>query len=456
MARNGSGDFSLLATLAPANTVSNSTSVNSTMVDIALALTESINKDGTKAWVANQSLGGNKFTSVGDGTARTDSIALGQVQDGKANWVVAGGTADALTATYAPAITTLVDGQICFVRAGFANATTTPTFAPNGLTARTIVKEGGNALVAGSIKGADHELILRYKLASTRWELLNPSGASAVSANSTTEVLTGTDTTKFTTADSLAALWEKGSDIASAGTISVGEGGYFHITGTTTITDIDFGTAVNGRHAVLIFDGALTLTHNATTLPLPGSANITTAAGDILFVWQDNADNVKTAYHRISGQAVVSSGGITLATEQATTSGTSFDFTGIPAGTKRVTVMLELVSTNAAALSPLMIQIGDSGGIEATGYSQSSSAGTTGFEITPASAAAATYSGSVTLSLQDSSNTWVSSSIISRNGNTSYSNAGSKQTTATLDRIRLTAVNGTDAFDAGSVNISYE
>jgi hypothetical protein len=190
MARNGSGDFSLLATLAPANTVSNSTSVNSIMVDIALALTESINKDGTKAWVANQSLGGNKFTSVGDGTARTDSIAFGQVQDGKANWVVAGGTADALTATYAPAITVLGDGQECYVRAGFANATTTPTFAPNGLTARTIVKEGGNALVAGSIKGADHELHLRYKLASTRWELLNPSDGGTYTVNGQTEETT--------------------------------------------------------------------------------------------------------------------------------------------------------------------------------------------------------------------------------------------------------------------------
>lgn len=185
MARNGSGTYSLLAVTAPANTVSSSTTVNNNMNDIATALTESINKDGTKAWAANQSVGSNKFTSLADGSARTDSINMGQVQDGKVNWVDGGGTADAITATYSPAITALVDGQICFVRATAANTSTTPTFAPNGLTARTIVKTGGVALVAGDIVGDGHELILRYLLASTRWELLNPGGLAILAAANT-------------------------------------------------------------------------------------------------------------------------------------------------------------------------------------------------------------------------------------------------------------------------------
>lgn len=109
---------------------------------------------------------------------------------------------------------------------------------------------------------------------------------------STTEVLTGTNITKAVTPDALAALWEKGSDVASAGTISLGEGGFFHVTGTTTITDIDFATAKDGRIAFVVFDGILTLTHNATTLKLPGNANITTAAGDRAIFVQDSSDNV--------------------------------------------------------------------------------------------------------------------------------------------------------------------
>lgn len=131
--------------------------------------------------------------------------------------------------------------------------------------------------------------------------------AGGFTAASTTEVLTGTDSAKGVTPDALAALWEKGSDIASAGTISIGEGGYFHVTGTTTITDIDWATAKDGRTATIIFDGILILTHHATTLKLPGGANITTAAGDRATFTQDASDNVIcTSYTRADGTAIVS------------------------------------------------------------------------------------------------------------------------------------------------------
>jgi hypothetical protein len=137
-----------------------------------------------------------------------------------------------------------------------------------------------------------------------------PASATArgvVELATTTESLTGTDATRAMTPDALAALWEKGSDIASAGTISIGEGGYFHVTGTTTITDIDFATDKAGRHAWLIFDGVLTLTHNATSLILQGGANITTAAGDAcLVVSEDGSDNVRVPiYSRKDGASAV-------------------------------------------------------------------------------------------------------------------------------------------------------
>ena len=122
----------------------------------------------------------------------------------------------------------------------------------------------------------------------------------------TTEALSGADANRALTPDSLAAFWEKGSDIASAATISIGEGGYFHVTGTTTITDIDFATDKAGRAAWLVFDGALTLTHNATSLILPTGANITTAAGDAcLVVSEDGSENVRVpVYMRKSGRAL--------------------------------------------------------------------------------------------------------------------------------------------------------
>lgn len=135
---------------------------------------------------------------AGDGTTAPQVLAVGanglhlEADSGETTglkWVgedipivAAGGTVDAITATYSPAIT-LTDQQRCmFVGAG-ANTVTTPTFAPNGLTARTITMFGGQALVAGSIGAAGYVGLLAYNLANTRWELLNPvSTASTPSA----------------------------------------------------------------------------------------------------------------------------------------------------------------------------------------------------------------------------------------------------------------------------------
>lgn len=89
-----------------------------------------------------------------------------------------------------------------------------------------------------------------------------------------------------------ASVEAKGSDVASAGTLTLGTQRYYHVTGTTTITDIDFTDAVDGRWAWLVFDGALTLTHNSTTLKLPGGASITTAGGDRALFIQDSSDNI--------------------------------------------------------------------------------------------------------------------------------------------------------------------
>lgn len=175
MSFNGSGVAVINSTGQPvsASTLIEASVFNAFTADVATMLSTAICKDGQTTVIADLPMATYRHTGVGNASARTDYAAAGQVQDGKLNWVDGGGTADAITATYSPVITELVDGQLCFVRATAANATTTPTFAPNGLTARTIVRNGGAALVAGAIVGDGHELILRYDLANTRWELLN-------------------------------------------------------------------------------------------------------------------------------------------------------------------------------------------------------------------------------------------------------------------------------------------
>lgn len=140
-----------------------------------------LTRDGQAQPTANLPMANFRHTGVGNGVARTDYASLGQTADGAINWATASGTGDAITATYMPPITALTDGQLCFLRASAANATTAPTFAPNGLTARPITRAGGAALAAGDIPGALAEMVFRYNLASTRWELLNP--ATSVPAN---------------------------------------------------------------------------------------------------------------------------------------------------------------------------------------------------------------------------------------------------------------------------------
>lgn len=121
----------------------------------------------------------------------------------------------------------------------------------------------------------------------------------------------GTWTTALTLANTLtmsgaAANFAKGSDIASATTTDIGAatGNFVDITGTTTITGL--GTVQAGTHRWVKFSGALTLTHNATSLILPGGASITTAAGDTaLFVSLGSGNWRCLFYSKASGQAVV-------------------------------------------------------------------------------------------------------------------------------------------------------
>jgi hypothetical protein len=118
-----------------------------------------------------------------------DHLALNQmakaVQAGGYRKAVAAGTADAITATFTPAISALSDGMVLYVRAGFANATSTPTFTPASgtIAAKTIVKGAGTALAAGDIAGAGHWLALQYDSTLDKWLLINPAtGIGTVTA----------------------------------------------------------------------------------------------------------------------------------------------------------------------------------------------------------------------------------------------------------------------------------
>ncbi len=176
----------------------------------------------------------------------------------------------------------------------------------------------------GAILYCDGVNVLQVDNLEAAASAASESAAGVVELATSTEVLSGTDNTRAVHPDGLAALWEKGSDVASAATLSLGEGGFFHITGTTTITNVDFATPKDGRRAIVEFDGILTLTHHTTTLKLPTGANITTAAGDTACFVQDNSDNVKCAwYQRASGEALTAASSTRLVGEMVDYGGTA-------------------------------------------------------------------------------------------------------------------------------------
>lgn len=143
--------------------------------------------------------------------------------------------------------------------------------------------------------------------------------------------------------------------------------------------------------------------------------------------------------------------------------GTSVEFTGIPNWVKKIRVLFQGMSTNSS--SPFMIQIGTSGGYAISGYlgaAGSSDGGGSGLNFTTGFGLSSNTSAGVALHGQAiiasfGSNIWVHSTSGGFSATTiSTSGGGSVTLSGTLDRLRVHTVNGTDTFDAGSINILYE
>jgi len=141
--------------------------------------------------------------------------------------------------------------------------------------------------------------------------------------------------------------------------------------------------------------------------------------------------------------------------------GTEVDFTSIPSWVKRVTVMFSGVSTNGT--STFRVRLGDSGGIEDTDYlsfitsaasTVATASNTNGFSATGGFAARA-YSGMMQIALFGS-NTWAAMGTFNDVIGNNFFMSGTKTLSDTLTQLRITTANGTDTFDAGTINILME
>lgn len=205
-----------------------------------------------------------------------------------------------------------------------------------------------------------------------------------------------------------------------------------------------------------------------TKLLLPSGGSVTIAG-------QDSASNFVATLPANTG-TVVTTGSTTIVTPAmmtqkltsgtavATTSGTSFDFTGIPSWVKRITVVLN--GTSKTGATNHLIQLGTAGGIVSTGYaSLTSFTGATNLAGTQTSTAGFITGGDANTSLVSaiftivnvSGNIWVAS-VAGAVTNSVYGMSGGGNVTlgGVLTQVRLTTVSGSATFSTGSVNILYE
>jgi len=180
-----------------------------------------------------------------------------------------------------------------------------------------------------------------------------------------------------------------------------------------------------------------------------------------------DAISISTGLNTTFAGTITASGGVMYPLTSGTAvsaTGTAIDLTGIPSWVRRVTVMFNGVSTNGT--SNIQVQLGTTSGVETSSYAgstfvaQTTGVGTssfsTGFLIDSTTSATDVRSGAIILSTLGS-NVWVgignfALTNISRNSFLS----GAKTTATTLDRVRITTVNGTDTFDAGTINLLWE
>jgi hypothetical protein len=283
----------------------------------------------------------------------------------------------------------------------------------------------------------------------------------------------------------------KGSNITAASTTDIGAatGNVVDVTGNTTITGL--GTVQAGTVRVVRFTGAPLLTHNGTSLILPTGASIQAAAGDVaVFVSLGSGNWYCASYSPAAGpvgiasQAEAEAGsnntrgmtplrvaqaiaelanvGWSHADSAASTSGTSIDFTGIPAGVTEIVVTFVNIEQGTAN-QQLMVQIGDSGGLATSGYvgRVTGISGTplgddmsSGFFMTEDTLfdAAFDFSGRAVLR-NVSGNIWQMDGIGGVLGAVNFVSAGTKTLSGVLDRLTVRTQSGA-TFSQGMIYVN--
>lgn len=410
MAYNGSGDYSLPAgqPVVTGTTIS-STTHNNLANDMATAFDTAFCRDGQAAATAAFDMGGFRIQNMGVGTGAAHAATVAQIQNAGLITLSSVAGTNTITGSASPTPAAYAAGQVFEFTPAVDNTGAT-TINVSSLGAKNIFWNGA-ACVGGELRTLGP---VRIKYDGTQFNILGNSFNAPF--NDAHAIVSGS------------------SDATKKLRIEV--------------------------------DGLTTATTRVLTMPdenVTLAASTDTARGTVeLATTAEVQTGTDTA--RAVTPSAMQNGKIVLGTPVASTSGATIDF-NIPSWSKRVTINFLGVSTNGTSIP--IVQIGDAGGIETSGYlgaasGISSGVGsanfTTGFGFTNSHAATSVFHGSIVLTLENASSfTWAAFGVIARS-DAAVTNvtAGTKPLSAALTQVRITTVNGTDAFDAGEINVTYD
>lgn len=183
-----------------------------------------------------------RATLLAQGTNAMDAATVRQTQLGAHSSAVAGGTVNAITASFSPEITSVVAGTVVRVLSSGANTISTPSLSVGATGEGTIVKGNDLPLAVGDIPGAGYWCEFALNQALTKWVLMNPASGIVQLATSA-EAIAGTDTAKPITPATLQA----GKMVSSSAVA------------TTSGVSVDFtGIPSWARRITLLFNGVST------------------------------------------------------------------------------------------------------------------------------------------------------------------------------------------------------
>lgn len=498
---NGSGTFIVYT---PGNPIangdtSNATYFNNTMTDFATGLSNTMTKDGQGVPTANIPMGNNKLTGLANGTISTDAAAYGQVTAaittaslGTQAYLTAVSGTNTITATLTGLTAYTAGLTVRFTAAG-AN-TGAVTLNIGSLGAINVVRADGVALVTGDIlSSGTYEAVYD----GTSFKLQGSVAASQIVAAKQIQPITATVASNALTITLNPTSLDFRSTTLTTGvpnTRTVGSA----ITLVTPTSGATFGStnSVLMRLAVIAIDNAGTVelaainTAGGNDLTESGLISTTAISGSSTSasVFYSTTARTSVAYRVVGYVEITEATAGTYATAPTlvqgnggnaqlgrfsyiqfpsitTTSGTTQDQTNIPNWARRITVTLRATSTNGVSAKQLQIGAGSvttSGYISSvsgaySGNTISSATSTTGFILGISSIAANTEYCQIVL-IHMGGNIWqfVSNTSQTTSQGACFAGGGELSLSGTLDRVRLTTVNGTDTFDNGAMSVLVE